>query len=439
MHLTPEELEGIVLGGMPREHARTVVLHMLRGCHACQLALAPYLLRKSLFVPSETLPDARLRVYDAPLDRAFAAATAAERKRDALDLLDLGGLNALATAPSHVSGLPLFEALLERSWALRRESTEEMVAFARAALLWSQGLREGGDWNPKEIADLRCRAWAELGNAYRVADSLDLADDAFGHATTFLVQGTGDALLSARLFEILASYYSARRSFDLACGILAMVTPIYQRLGNSHLAGRTLISRGICTGYQGKSEEAIQLIDLGLPLIEPERDSGLMYSAYQSRAWCLVDCGRFLDAQKALFEIRVRRLDVGGRLGELKLRWLDGHVNSGLKRYDVAERALGQVKEGFEEAGLGYKAALAGLELAEVWLFQNRVAEAESVALECANVFIALGIRRELLASVLVLRMAAETKCLNLAILQYTLHLLHQEDRNPATSPLEEP
>jgi tetratricopeptide (TPR) repeat protein len=375
-------------------------------------------------VTSEILPDAQLNVYDAPLDRAFAAVTAAERKRDALDLLNLGGLNALATAPSHVSGLPLFEALLERSWALRRESTEDMVALARAAVLWSQGLQER-DWGPKEIADLRCRAWAELGNAYRVADSLDLADEAFEHATMFLLRGTGDELLSARLLETLASYYSARRNFDLACEALAIVTSIYQRLGNPHLAGRALISRGIYTSYQGRSEDAIHLIDDGLSLVEPERDSGLMYCALQSRAWILVDCGRFEDAQKALFDLRVRRLDVGGRLGELKLHWLEGHVNSGLKRYDVAERALGQVKEGFEQAGLGYKAALAGLELAEVWLFQNRVAEAESVALECADVFLALGIRRELLAVMLVLRKAAETKCLNLAILQYTLHLLH--------------
>ena len=97
------------------------------------------------------------------------------------------------------------------------------------------------------------------------------------------------------------------------------------------------------------------------------------------------------------------------------------------------------MKEGFEEAGLGYKAALAGLELAEVRLRQRRVQEAEGLALQCADVFIALRVRRELMAAVLVVRQAAETHYLDLAVLQHAIHLLHKEDRDPTASPLEEP
>lgn len=443
-HPTRKELEGIVLGRLPAKRARAVILHLLQGCEPCNLAFLPYL-PPQLPCDRETPTHAQLSIYDAPIDRALAAVglssfsdSVADDRQVALDLLASGGLEALVDAPPNLSGRHLFEILLERSWALRRENPSGMVALARGAVLWSQGLRKG-ELSAEEIADLRCRAWAELGNAYRVADSLDLAESALGCATSFLVLGTHDELLGARFFEVLASYYSARRFFDLACSVLAMVTAIYQRLGNSHLAGRALVSQGIYRGYQGHAEDAIELVSLGLSFVDQENDPGLVLSALQANAWFLVDCGRFRDAQLALFDLRRRGLDVGGRLGELKLRWLEGHIYAGLNKLDQAARALAQVKEGFEEAGLGYKAALAGLELAAVWLRQHRGQEAERLALQCADVFIALQIRGELMASILVLRKAAETQYLNLTILQHAIHVLHKEDRNPTASPLEEP
>ena len=82
-------------------------------------------------------------------------------------------------------------------------------------------------------------------------------------------------------------------------------------------------------------------------------------------------------------------------MGALKLRWLEGHIHVGLQDLDLAEQALREVRQGFEEAGLGYKAALAGLELGSVWLQQGSFADAEEIVLECADVFLCLGIRRE--------------------------------------------
>jgi hypothetical protein len=123
----------------------------------------------------------------------------------------------------------------------------------------------------------------------------------------------------------------------------------------------------------------------------------------------------------------------------LKLRWLEGHINAGLEKFDRAERALKQVKQGFEEAGLGYKAALAGLELGAVWLRQGRLAEAERIVSECAAVFISLQIRRELRVSILVIRQAVETQHLNLTVLQHVIDLLHKAERDPNAPALEEP
>src|SRR5204863_1794009 len=114
--------------------------------------------------------------YDAPIDRAFAAVLRPrvppaglleESKREALARLLAGGLEALAGAPAAVTGLPLFEALLERSWTLRHDDPPQMVRLARAAALLADGLNEG-ETGARTAADLRCRAWTELANACRV-------------------------------------------------------------------------------------------------------------------------------------------------------------------------------------------------------------------------------------------------------------------------------
>jgi tetratricopeptide (TPR) repeat protein len=446
-HPTPRELEGVLLGGVAAERARAVILHLLRGCAECNLALLPYLPQRFL---TEGRPEAPLpfppEAYDAPIDRAFAAALGPrvpsaglleESKREALALLLSGSLEALADAPADVEGLPLFEALLERSWALRHDDPPQMVQLARAAALLAGGL-SGGELGARKVADLRCRAWTEVANACRVNDDLDSAEGAIGRALEHFCLGTRDEILLARFFTVFGSQQAARRDFHLACAALDLAVIIYRQHGDLHLAGRALIIQGIFAGYAGDPEKAILNFEQGLSMTDEARDPGLVLAALQAQAWFLVDCGHYQKAQRTLWELRRRGFDAGGRLGELKLLWLEGHINTGLKKFSPAETALRQVKEGFEAAGLGYKAALAGLELGAVWLQQGCLQQAEGIVLECADVFLALRIRRELLASILVLRKAAETRYLNLTLLQRVIGLLHREDRNPKVSPREE-
>jgi tetratricopeptide (TPR) repeat protein len=445
-HPTPKELERLLLGGLSAKRARTVIMHLLHGCEACKQVLLPYVPArfhpKGREIPLPFHPDD----YDAPIARAFALLgvrslsdrTPEDIKRETVQLLTLGGLAALNDAPPELSGLSLFEALLERSWSLRHEDPVQMVQLARAAMLQASRMDEA-EIGAKKAADLCCRAWTELANAYRVADELDRADEALSQAVDYYLRGTLDDLLGARFFDVLASQQAARRRFDLAGWLLDIVASVYRRHGDHHLAGRALIMQGIFSGYIGNTEEAIRSLKKGLAAVDDRRDPGLVLSATQSQAWCLVDCGRFLEAHQTLVDLRRRKLDVGGRMGALKLRWLEGHIHVGLQELDFAEQALREVKQGFEEAGLGYKAALAGLELGSVWLQQGSFADAEEIVLECADVFLSLGIRRELVASLLMVRKAAEARYLSLTALQRVIDQLHKEERSPRATPPEEP
>jgi len=357
-----------------------------------------------------------------------ASKTLEQKKQEAVDLLAARGPAGLVDVPASLLGVPLFEALLERSWTLRHEAPATAVELAHCAVQVAEGLASGG----RELADLRCRAAIELGNSYRVADEFDSAEAALQRATELFLLGTKDDLLGARLFDVQASLYAARRYFDLACASLNIVADVYRRHGDRHLAGRALISKGIYTGYKGDAEEAVRLIAEGLSSLDAGRDPGLVSSSVQTRAWFLVDCGRFLEAREALGDLRNH--DLGGRVNELKVRWLEGHIAAGLQELDQAEQALRQVKAGFEEIGLGYKAALVGLELGAVWLGQGRLEAAEGIALECSDRFLALGIQRELLASILVLQKAAETQGLTLALFQQVIAALQEGERGPARS-----
>lgn len=439
-HPTAAKLEGLVAGGISARRSRAVIAHLLRGCGRCSARLSPHLQGLFGLERRSEAPPFPLEVYDEPLDRAFAAVqrlgldipagrTPEQKQREALALLTSGGLEGLHEGPPDLQGLPVYEALLERSWALRYEDPDQMVKLARCAALLADQLSES-EHGVRKTADLRCRAWMELGNAYRVADELNLAAEALARATDYFILGSRNESLGARFFDVLASQYAARRAFDLACSTLEVVVQAYQQSGDQHLEGRALIMKGIFTGYQGNPEEAVDLIQTGLSSVDGKRDPGLVFSALQIKAWLLVDCGRFRDARLALWELWQRELVVG-RLNELKVRWLEGRIYVGLNELDHAGLALRQVKEGFEEAGLEYKAALAGLELGAVWLRQSRFDKATEVVLECTEVFLSLRIQRELMASILLLQKASAIRSLTLSRLESVIAALRKAEQDP--------
>lgn len=440
-HPTMEELEGLVVGGIPAGRTRAVIAHLLRGCEVCNAWLA------SCFPFVFDLKDRRRRafpyppeIYDEAVDRAIAAAlpggearrprrTLKQMKREALEMLAAGGFDALGDIPLDIQGVPLCEALLEQSWALRYESPQEMVQLARAALLVANRLTDP-KLGSEKIIHLRCRAWTELGNAFRVNDELDRAEEALCRAAELIAMSCRDELLKARFFTVQASLFGARRHFEMALATFDAAADIYRQHGDRQLVGRTLILKGIYTGYSGDADEAVRLLREGLSSLDEGRDPRLVFSASQSLARFLLDGGHIREARRALWELRQRYPEMGGRLNELKVRWLEGQIYVRMEKLDLAEQALRQVKEGYEEEGLNvpFKAALVGLELGAVWLRQGRMAEAAGLVFQCTEVFLSLRIERELKISLLVLQRTAMGQRLTLALLNSIIERLHQTD-----------
>lgn len=434
-HPTLDELQDFLLGRLSSAGARSVVAHLLGGCADCRGLLYPEAGALLGLIPATPVDQDD---YEDALDRAFAASRRhgtnalkqRARAREALARLEAGGMEKLAEAPARLKGIAACEALLERSWALRHENPEKMLELANYAAMVADQLSPKR-YSPRQLADLRCRAWSALGNAYRVADDLDSAEWALSRAVELLHQGTRDEILTAKLLDLQASLYGAQRRLPAAQEALDAVYAIHRRLGDDHLAGRALISKGIYTGHANNPEEAVRLLTDGLALIDRERDPQLTLSAIHNIAWFLVDSGRCRPARKLVFENRWRYDQQGGHLERLKLRWLQGLIDAGMGSLAAAEQALVEARQGFAEAGLRYHAALSGLDLASILLRQKRGKEARTVVLEATDVFLDLNIQREAVGAVVLLQKVFEAGVEATATLDHAIQFLRRIQHDP--------
>lgn len=433
-HPTLEELQSFWRGGLAAERVRAVVRHLLLGCPQCGSLLAPEL--KALFgfpLTEEEIREAE-SAYDDVLDRVFSKV--AGRDRGARGRM--AWIRETLAAPSpHVpagkgdgpSGPPGFEALLDRCQALRYDDPARMVDLARFAVFLADRL-DPRRYGAKRVADLRCRAWTELANAYRVADRLREAQDTLDTAAEGYLAGNAHELLGARLLDVQASVDAGRRRFAEALESLDVVHAVHRRRGDRHLAGRALLKKGLYAGYGGDPEGAVPLLEEGLALVDRTRDPELVFGAVHNLARSLMECGRPAEARELLR--RNRAAGDCGRVSRLKVRWLEGQIDAALGNLAAAERTLEEVRRGFEEVDLRYKAALAGLELAAVRLRQKQPEEARALALAAVEVFSAVGVDREALAGLLVLREAFERRIATEALLESVIVHMVRREREPA-------
>jgi tetratricopeptide (TPR) repeat protein len=462
-HPTAAELEGLVRGDLTRDQARLVVRHLLRGCESCVAFIGPYAsmlldgsdrsghsrptrvatpavqppvsqissrtapaagaaaavgtsplgpqapaaVRASAEGPDRTLLE---NAYDRAIDRAFAAvmrhgekaARTSAKAHEALSHLGAEGLEGLGELPADLRGYAGYEALLERSWAMRREDPKQMVKLAELAVTAADDLGEEG-FSAGQVQDFQARAAIELANAYRVTDRLEEAQSCLETARGHFREGSQDRLLGARLLEVEANINADRGEFAAALAALEVALRTYRRYGDPHLAGRSLIKKGLYTSRTGRRREAIELLTEGLQMIDPGQDGPLVLAAVHNTACCLMEDGRCREARSLLWRHLGLYEQHAGRQDRLKLRWLQAQIYAGLDDLGRAERAFEEVRLDLREVGRLHGEALATVELADVRLRQGREDVARELALEGARLFLGLDIGREAAAALEVL------------------------------------
>lgn len=441
-HLDENEVERFLDGHLPPNERRKVVRHLLTDCRPCRAKLVS--LSEVLFRAEDLKENARGAQsfsYDAVLARAATWAHLYQtRYRNERELLE----RAFGTAPSDppedeeihwqafeaLRGWSRVEALLRLSFEERYRNPQRMLLLALAARLAAEELNSA-ELGPGLVADFQARAWAEVGNAYRVNEQFDWAEAALDHAESLFEEGTGDLLLLARMSDIEASLRTDQRRLDEAIELLAMVCNLYRQAGNLHLAGRALIKSGIATHYNGCPRDAVPLLRDALRLIDPQKDLQLAASAKLSMACALADCGEFREAAQILLESGLRQAFAADSLSLLKLRWIEGRILAGLGKLGRAERVFEQVREEFLSREREYDAALVGLELAAVWLRQGKATQVLELAEEIYETLRDLGVHQEAFRAVLFLREACRRQAVTVDLLRKVHGFLVRLEWNP--------
>jgi len=393
-HLTDAEIELFVTGRLESAEYRQFVRHLVGGCEECRSKVSENAWFRVLLgeEPEEDLyPEA---AYDEAIDRAIVA--------------------ALGEAPRRS---PLVEALLVATREERFRDRQRMRLFASAAMVTARSL-DPELYGRAAIGDLCARAAAELANAQRLNDQLENAEETLAQAEDFLEEGTGNPLILARLLEVEVSLRSDQKRLAEALELLDVLHPLYLQLGEMHLAGQALVSKGINTACDDRPREAVQLLRQGLELIDPERDPQLAAIGLHGLISALELCGEYRAAGRLLLESGLREAFARDPLNLARLRWLEGKIHAGMGKLWRAEQILAEVREGFLKRGQRYDAALVGLDLAAVWLQQGKSAAVRELAEEILETFAALGIRGEGIKAVRILREACRRETATPALAQ---------------------
>lgn len=381
--------------------------------------------------------------YDEAIDRVFRTILAREadvareraRGRELFEELSRhppAHQHLLIANSSRFRTRALGEALLDHVHETGFSDPGPAVDMARLAVTLADLLaQESGGEGPEGSEGLRARAWAQLGNALRIRADHAAAERAFVTATALLESGRVSPLETARVLDHQASLKRDQRRFDEAAALMDRVISLYRKLGQKALLGRSLKQKAMICGESGDPEGEIALLRRALELLSPDREPRTFLAARHNLISALCEVGRPREAFALLFHTRPLYLKQGDRMNLLRLRWLEGTVALGLERHEQAAVAFHEVREAFLELGLDYDAALASLDLTEVYALQGRTADVRRLAEEMLEVFQSRSIHREALGALAVLQQAARLEQAGLELVREVASYLRKARTRP--------
>jgi tetratricopeptide (TPR) repeat protein len=299
---------------------------------------------------------------------------------------------------------PLIDFLLETSYSLRFDNPQAMLSFAKAACAVADGTSPRR-YGREVLADLRARAWAEFGNAYRVVEDFEEAGVAFARAQKLAGQGTRSSLLLARVSELMAAYLNDLRRFSEAAPLLEQSIDLYGICGEVADLERALLSLAHLLNQANEPERAVVTYLRTLRRMSP--DSFNLLASIHGLAFNLVESGHCEVAQGVVDRYR-RLYRRSGRLNEYRLFWLEGKIAIGLQEYGKAEAKLNTARLAFLRVDKVVDAALVSLDLAWVYAKEGRRREVAFLVDQMLRTFRTVGIARESIASLLLLKKSCE-------------------------------
>ena len=240
---------------------------------------------------------------------------------------------------------------------------------------------------------------------FGVLEDFEEAGTAFSRARELVGEGTRSSILLARVSELMAKYFTDLRRFSEAISLLEQSNDLYATCQDADGFERSLLSLAHVLTQANDPERAVIAYLRVLRRIGP--DSANRLASIHGLALNLVASDN-CDSAHSLVNRHRRLYGRGGRLNENRLIWLEGKIAVGRQDYGKAEAKLNTARLAFLHINQTFDAALVSLDLAWVYAKEGRRRELAYLVDQMLRTFQALGIIRESIAGLLLLKKSCE-------------------------------
>jgi tetratricopeptide (TPR) repeat protein len=366
------------------------------------------------------------------LTRALQAARAESARREARE--SWGRLKTFSPGDRRV----LVDGALEyQTWALcelvcweseRAAASDPRHSIELAELALRISNRVAGDESLR--SQIQAYAFAHRGNARRAADDFEGAEADFRRAWELRKSaraGNPGRLDQGLALDLEASLRKDQRRFEEAVALheQAVAAAGPERLGD------ILLNFASTLEQMGEVSRSVEMLERAAPHVDAQRSPRSLLGLRFNLATNLLHLNRVSEAAALLPVVREMAVQLRNELDLLRVRWLESRILAGQSRRAEAAEALSEVGAGFLARKLGYDAALASLELAVLYLEEDRTGEVKALARGMAPIFRAQGVHREALAALQLFCDAAEREAVTLELARRLVHYLERARLDP--------
>ena len=293
-------------------------------------------------------------------------------------------------------GLKVCQLLADRSREVWFTAPAAALDFAGLAVAIARFL-DASRYGRSLVEDARARAWAYLGNTYRILADYARAERALERACVHL-ELSGDPFTRGEILGLMGSLSNFQDRHEEALRFYGQAIAIYREIRDQRNEARLLISKGVVLEDAGRHEEAIRYLSLSLSKIRREDEPFLWLSAQHNLIRTMRSMGNLEHAWRALKKTRRAYPEAGGSI-LLKGRWEEAMVASHLGKLDETDSILLSLRESLAELGVAAEVALISLDLARVYARQGCHRECKRIVAEVIPLFESLGLRNRAFAA----------------------------------------
>lgn len=408
-----------------------LLVHLSSSCSSCERALLTPIRQHPSKEPGEGAARAENRAptTENVVERAVAQVRALKEK--------------IHQSARSESGRDLFEAYQSVS-ASQRQLWIEGLPAGRSALRLGRRLlllsRETASSNPRESVilarlgagcgskifplrlyrllakDLRALAAALEGNGHRLLGDYGRAVSCFQDAESLLVGGSGDPVTCAEIYSYHASLLRDQSNLSEAASRARRSAAIFRKVGEHHAAGCAYLQLSAIQYDMARAGRAVRSAELALILLDCERHSEVVQSAYENLALYVSEAGNPLRAREILAE----HPSPSGRSERLLLhrRWQEHLITAKLGDQAEAIQGLREVRDAFAALGDAPNAATITLDLALIHGEAGEALEMGRAAAEALPLLLPLGLPKEVLGTLMMLEKAAQAEAVSLGLVR---------------------